>query len=206
VRAVFKQGAVPLVQLDPTGGALAAVAAGAYDVYLRLYADSVRDFGHEVVISFPHDMAAHWASTFVAAWRHIVTLFRSQGADNVTWLWTIEADQAGIGPILSWWPGANYVAWVGIGGFYTRPSDTFDSVFVRTIDEVRYVTSKPILLADTAVARNSRQYASILNLFSGMARYQMLGLVWLDAGDSRLEGNPAAEAAFRVAVKGLNRT
>jgi serine/threonine protein kinase len=202
-RAVYKQGAVPLVRLDPTGGALAAVAAGDYDIYLRLYADSVRDFGHQVVISLAHGMDAPSASMFVAAWRHIVTLFGSQGAENVTWLWTIEADQAGIGPILSWWPGANYVAWVGIDGFYTRPSDTFDSVFVRTIDEVRYFTSKPILLADTAVAHNSRQYASIVNLFSGMARYQMLGLVWLDAGDSRLEGNPAAEAAFRV-VSRLN--
>jgi hypothetical protein len=48
------------------------------------------------------------------------------------------------------------------------------------------------------VARESDQYASIFNLFSGIARYQMLGLVWLDAGDSRLEGNRRAEAAFRA--------
>ena len=39
------------------------------------------------------------ASTFIAAWRHIVTLFRQQGADNVTWLWTIQADEKGTGPI-----------------------------------------------------------------------------------------------------------
>jgi mannan endo-1,4-beta-mannosidase len=212
-RAVYKHGALPLVQIEPTDASLAAIAGGEYDYYLQLYADSVRDFGHQVVIGFGHEMNAPSYSrghtrtpsaTFVAAWKHIVKLFRSQGADNVTWLWTIEADQAGTGPIMSWWPGANYVDWVGIDGFYTTPSDTFDSVFVHTIDEVRYFTSKPILLADTAVAHNSRQYASILNLFSGMARYQMLGLVWLDAGGSRLEGDPAAEAAFRVAVSGLN--
>ena len=26
----------------------------------------------------------------MAAWRHIVTVFRQQGADNVTWLWTVN--------------------------------------------------------------------------------------------------------------------
>ena len=33
---------------------------------------------------------ARHAATFVAAWRHIVTLFRAEGADNVTWLWTVN--------------------------------------------------------------------------------------------------------------------
>ena len=27
---------------------------------------------------------------FVAAWRHIVTVFRALGARNVTWLWTVN--------------------------------------------------------------------------------------------------------------------
>ena len=56
-------------------------------------------FGHAVVIGFGHEMNASWYSwgyghvppaTFIAAWRHIVTLFRSEGADNVTWLWTVN--------------------------------------------------------------------------------------------------------------------
>lgn len=211
-RALFRRGRIPLVQIVPTDASLAAIAAGTYDVYLRAYADSARDFGHQVVIGFGHEANAPWyswghtrtpAATFVAAWKHIVTLFRSQGADNVTWLWTIEADQHGTGPISSWWPGENYVTWVGIDGFYTRPSDTFSSVFARTITQVRSFTDKPVLLADTGVARNSNQYANILNLFRGMARYQLLGLVWFDTGDWRLEGNPMAEAAFRASVTRL---
>jgi hypothetical protein len=204
---LYKHGATPLVQIEPTNASLDAIAAGDYDIYLRAYANSVRLFGHQVVIGFGNGMNAPWypwgysrtpASTFVAAWQHIVTLFRSQGADNVTWLWTIQADEPVTGPLQSWWPGAQYVTWVGINGFYTRPSDTFNSVFVRTIDQVRNFTNRPVLLSDTAVARESDQYASIFNLFSGIARYQMLGLVWLDAGDSRLEGNRRAEAAFRA--------
>ena len=49
---------------------------------------SVRNFRHAVVIGFGHEMNAPWyswgyrhvpAATFVAAWRHIVTLFRRSG-------------------------------------------------------------------------------------------------------------------------------
>jgi serine/threonine protein kinase len=210
---LYRHGEIPLVQIQSTGGSVASIAIGAYDAYLRLYADSVRDFGHQVVISFGPEMNAAWhswgythtpASTFVAAWQRIVTIFRSEGADNVTWLWTIEADRPGTGPIQSWWPGASYVNWIGIDGFYTKPSDTFNSVFASTIDQVQYFTDKPILLASTAVPSNANQCASILNLFNGAAQHQVLGLVWSDGGDRRLEGNPVAEKAFRRGEARLN--
>ena len=112
----------------------------------------MRNFGHAVVIGFGHEMNGSWyswgyghvaPSTFVAAWRHIVTLFRSQGAENVTWLWTVNQDRPGTGPVASWWPGAQYVTWVGIDGYYIRPSDTFATVFGRTIDQVRAFTHNP---------------------------------------------------------------
>jgi hypothetical protein len=216
-QTIRKHGAIMIVQIDPAYASVAGIAAGDYDGYLRSYADSVRDFGHPVIIGFGHEMNASWyswgyghvqPSVFVAAWRHIVTLFRSQGADNVTWLWTINADLPGTGPVASWWPGASYVTWVGIDGSYTKPSDTFHSVFAQTIDQVRTFTSKPILLSSTAVAPDARQYINILNLFQGMAQYRTLGLVWSDIEtlnqvDLRLEGNQVAEAAFRVAVSGL---
>ena len=81
-----------------------------------------------MVIGFGHEMNAPWYSwgykhkdvppaTFVAAWRHIVTLFRADGAENVTWLWTINVDTPLTGPIAEWWPGKGYVTWVGIDGY-----------------------------------------------------------------------------------------
>ena len=97
------------------------------------------------------------APTFVAAWRHIVSLFRSQGAGNVTWLWTINQDLSSTGPIASWWPGARYVTWVGIDGYYYRPSSTFATVFGQTIAQVRAFTSKPLLLSETAVGPQAGQ-------------------------------------------------
>ena len=199
---------------------VSAIAPGKYDIYLRTYADSVRDFGHAVVIGFGHEMNAPrypWGyghvrpSTFVAAWRHIVTLFRGEGADNVTWLWTVNQDAPGTGPVAGWWPGANYVTWVGIDGYYFRPSDTFASVFGPTISQVRVFTDKPILLSETAVGPSPGQFAKINDLFDGMRRYKTLGLVWFDIAqgggilhqDWRIEDRPAAEAAFRLGISAL---
>ena len=213
-QTVHGHGAVTILQWDPTGASVARIAAGAYDGYLSSFADSVRDFGQPVVIGFGHEMNATWYSwgygqvppaTFVAAWRHIVRVFRGQGADNVTWLWTINADLPSTGPIARWWPGASYVTWVGIDGYYYRPSDSFGSVFGTTIVQVRTLTHKPVLLSETAVGPGAGQPSKIGNLFTGMRQYQTLGLVWFDIAqydgiyhqDWRLENSPAAEAAFR---------
>jgi mannan endo-1,4-beta-mannosidase len=219
-KTLYAHGVHPYVLIDPTDASVADIAAGVYDGYLREFADSVRDFGHAVVIAFGHEMNAPWypwgyghvpPATFVAAWQHVVNLFRGQGADNVTWIWTIQADQARTGPIKSWWPGPKYVDWVGIDGFYYQPSDTFGSVFGQTIQQVRKFTADSILLSETAVGPEAGQTLKILDLFRGMARYKTLGLVWFDidqhAGlyhqDWRIEGNAAAEYSFRLGVGSL---
>ena len=209
-----------MLQWDPTGVSVAAIAAGHYDGYLRTFAAAVKAFGHPVVIGFGHEMNANWYSwgygqtspaAFVAAWRHIVTLFRQQGADNVTWLWTVQADVKGTGPDVSWWPGASYVTWVGIDGYYYRPTDSFFSVFGATVAHVRLFTGKPILLSEAAVGPAAGQAAKIPGLFTGMRQYGTLGLVWFDIAqndgvyhqDWHLEDNPSAVTAFRHAASGL---
>lgn len=211
-------GVIPFVQIDPTDASVSGIAAGNYDDYLRTYADAVADFGHPVVIGFGHEMNARWYSwgyghvapaTFVSAWRHTVDVFRGEGADNVTWLWTIQANGPGTGPVADWWPGPDYVTWVGIDNFFYRPSDTFASVFGRTIDQVRNFTSKPVLLSETAVGPRAGQLNKIQDLFRGLAAAKTLGLVWFDiaqhAGDFhqdwRIEDSHLAQFSFRLGVR-----
>jgi hypothetical protein len=218
--AVRSHGAATIVQMDPTLASVQGIATGRYDRYLRSFADSVRAFGHPIVLGFGHEMNAYWyswgygnlpASTFVAAWRHIVTLFRAQGASNVTWLWTVQADEPGTGPIASWWPGAQYVTWVGIDGYYYRSYETFFSIFGKTIAQVRMFTGLPILLSEAAVGPEAGQAAKIPDLFAGMREYGTLGLVWFDIPqhqgiyhqDWHIENSPAAETAFRRGVSAL---
>jgi mannan endo-1,4-beta-mannosidase len=217
-RSITEHGIIPFVQIDPTFAKVSAIDSGAYDSYLKAYAQSVRAFGHPVVIGFGHEMNAPWypwgyghlaPAAFVRTWRYIVTLFRTEGADNVTWLWTINADRPGTGPIADWWPGQQYVTWVGIDGYYFRPSDNFMSVFGRTINQVRHFTEKPILLSETAVGPQAGQFVKIGDLFRGMAKFKTLGLVWFDKAqhdgifhqDWRIEDSQTAEYSFKLGVR-----
>ena len=207
---VARNGAVPLVQMDPSNISLAAIAAGQYDGYLETYAKAVRAYRRPVILSFGHEMNGYWytwgnthtsPADFVNAWRHIVTLFRTEGAKNVTWLWTINTvhTRTGVPAPSPWWPGSNFVTWVGIDGYYVDPSSEFASVFGPTIADVRTLTKKPIFIAETSAAPNTDQPAKINDLFAGVHLYGVLGFVWFDSVDVvdwRLTSSDAI-AAFR---------
>jgi hypothetical protein len=206
--------AAPLVQIDPTNISLTAIAAGQYDPYLRSYAAAVRAFGGRVVISFGHEMNGNWYSwgyqhsspaAFVTAWRHIVTVFRQQGAGNVTWLWAVNVmhPRGNIPSPAAWWPGSSYVTWVGIDGYYYKPSWTFASLFGPTIKAVRSLTLAPILISETGVTPKAGKPAKIADLFAGVRAYGLLGFVWFNASKHRdwSISDPAAAAAFRRGAK-----
>ena len=143
-------------------------------------------------------------AVFVAAWRHVVRLFRQQGADNVTWLWTIniiDLRRERIPSPAPWWPGSSYVTWVGIDGYYFKPSWTFASMFGPTIKAVHALSRDPIpiLISETGAAAAAGQPAQIADLFAGIQGYGLLGFVWFDAHGSldwRIN-SPTAIAAFR---------
>ena len=167
---VHKRGAVTILQMDPTYASIPAIAGGGYDHYLRAFADSVRDFGHPVVIGFGHEMNADWyswgykhvpAPTFVAAWRHIVSLFRARAPTTSPGYGQSTKIYPTTGPLASWWPGARYVTWVGIDGYYYRPSRYLRHVFGETIAQVRAFTRKPVLLSEAGVGPQAGQSAKI---------------------------------------------
>jgi hypothetical protein len=215
-------GAVPLVQMDPDKISVAKIAAGRYDGYLSAYAEAVRAYRHPVIISFGHEMNGNWSTwgyqntspkVFVAAWRHIVTLFRNLGASDVTWLWTVniidDTQQGKIPAPAPWWPGSSYVTWVGIDGYYLKPNWQFAPLFGPTIARVRALTRDPILIAETGATAFAGQPAKIADAFAGIHAYGLLGLVWFDSTnmkgqDFSLSG-AAAMTAFRDGASTFTR-
>jgi hypothetical protein len=136
-------------------------------------------------------------------------VFRHAGADNVTWLWTVNVITPGGPAIRDWWPGNSYVTWAGIDGYLYERYQDFSNTFAPTVSALRRITAKPILIGETAVGQVAGQAAGIPRLFAGVARAHLLGLIWFDeaqsgglyAQDWRLEGHPASEGALRRAVR-----
>jgi mannan endo-1,4-beta-mannosidase len=210
-------GAVPLMQWNPEGLGIASIADGSKDAYLRAFASAVRDYRCPVILSFGHEMNGNWfpwgyehtsPAVFVAAWRRIVDVFASQQASNVTWLWTVNAESPGnhdVSPLAPWWPGAAYVSWVGVDGYYWSAKATFESLFGTTLPQIRQLApDAPVLIAETAVnVKAAGALAQLADLFSSVSSQHLRGLVWFDIKAQRdwaLEDNPAVLAAFRAAA------
>jgi hypothetical protein len=218
--ATRTSGAVLLVQIQPDNIPLATITAGHWDKYLRTYAAAVKAYGHPVILSFAHEMNGTWYSwgsghatpdAFVAAWRHVVTVFRQAGASNVTWLWSVTA-VAGSGLkgswLGQWWPGAQWVGLVGIDGYYYTASATFTSVFGQTLTEVRTFTNAPVVISEVGIGPNPSRESQISGLFAGALANHIGAVVWFDENqhdgiyhqDWQLEGDSAAVAALKAAA------
>lgn len=215
-------GAIPFIQIDPSRVDFSGIVVGLYDKYLETFATDVAGYGAQtgqgVIIGFGHEMNGHWfpwgyrhvaPTLFKAAWVHIVKLFRQQGADDVTWLWTVNIidPHGGIPSPAPWWPGSSYVTWVGIDGYYYKSSWTFASLFGPTIKDIRALTVDPVLISETGAAPAADQPAKITDLFAGVHAYGLLGFVWFDANhtlDWRIS-SPAALAAFGQGAKTFGR-
>jgi mannan endo-1,4-beta-mannosidase len=217
--AAHASGAVPVVKLEPLDIPLGTIIAGQYDGYLRQFARDVRIYRYPVILSFGHEMNGTWYSwgythskpaDYVAAWRHVVTVFRSMGATNVKWLWTVNGVSSPSLDLRPWWPGQQWADLTGIDAYYYTGNDTFQRVFGPTLTLVRQISSAPVLIAETAVGGNPSRETQIRGLLAGATANRIFGIIWFDVAQNdglyhqnwHLEADPAAVAAFTEAVKG----
>ena len=210
-RAAVAHHAIPMVQVEPRYVSLATIATGQYDGYLRAYARAVRSLRHPVIFSFGHEMNADWygwgyrhtsPAVFVAAWRHIYKLFAAAGADNVKWLWTVNVVPGPqVSAIKAWWPGAAYVTWIGVDGHYFQQGIRFPDLFGAVLGQIHALSRDPVLVAESGIAPFVGT-DKITDLFAGAQAHGLLGVVWFDVKghNLRVENDPAAIAAFKVAV------
>ena len=163
---------MPLIQINPKGINLAAIASGKYDGYLSSYAEAVRSYQLPVILSFGHEMNGSWYSWGyrhtspedfrgrLAAHRHAIPQASGPKRDVA-----VDGQHHAHGrqhfPSSTWWPGNKYVTWVGLDGYYYKPSWTFAPLFGPTITAIRELTRDPILIAETSVSPTTNQPAKI---------------------------------------------
>ena len=165
------RGETPMVTLEPYLGSgvasLPDIAAGKYDSYFRKEADAVRGLGMTVMIRFAHEMnllssdwgpnkAGNSGSAYIDAWRHLVSVFRDEGANNVQWVWAPNVDYGGR-PFSQFYPGDEWVDYVGLDGYNWGNSGSesfadFSKIFASSYATITQLSSRPLIVTETAAS------------------------------------------------------
>jgi Glycosyl hydrolase family 26 len=221
--SIWRRGGVPMITWEPwtssgRGFPLRAIAAKRFDRYLRRAAGSARLWGKPLLVRFAQEMNGDWfpwgrgidgntARDFRKAWKHIVDLFRYQGATNVRWVWSPNQDSGGEFQLAPFYPGDEWVDWVALDGFdfggrVGWPS--FTTLFGSSYDRIAALTDRPMMIAETGAGEEGGDKAAwILSALGREApRFPRLRVViWFDAtrpdADFRIDSSTSSLRAFR---------
>ena len=215
----------PLITWDPlnaNGGIpLADITAGVYDSYLRSSASLAKQWNRPLEIRLAHEMNLTDSgfgpnvaspSAFVAAWKHVVDVFRAQGVTNVSWVWSPNVDCNGGCPFDAYFPGDDYVDVVALDGYnYSSTSGqpwlSFDQVFRNSYDDITALSTKPVMIAETSSAEAGGDKAAWIRqafLTDIPAHYPRISsVIWFDRikeTDWRVNSSDSSLAAWRDVV------
>ncbi len=99
--------------------------------------------------------AAQQGANYVAAWQNIYNIFKAQGVTNVSWVWNPGGAAADPDPA-PYYPGNNYVDWIGFDGYDKIEALDFGGVFNHFYQEFA-ADGKPMIIGETGECPNLQQ-------------------------------------------------
>ena len=193
----------------------AAIAAGTQDRVILAAARAMRDSGTQIMLvpwyEFDqprgHKRFIGGPKRVIAAWRHMVRLFRAVGATNVHFVWTPMAYD--FGPYANvdaaaFYPGNAYVHWIGADAY------NFPGVPFRTQAELldpalafAHKHDKPFIVGETASLSSNAQTPTWIEAYGSWAALHphVKAITYFDSispkgNDFRLIAHPSVLAAF----------
>lgn len=165
---------------------LGAIAEGQFDAELRRWARAAGSTHVPLLVDFACEMNGDWfpwsgkwngggvrtgfgdprladgPERYRAAYRHVIRLFRAQGARNVTWVFHVNADST---PSEQWnsmrayYPGDDYIDWIGVSAYGAQtpkdPGESFTAVLDRAYQELAAISRrKPLMIAEFGVVED----------------------------------------------------
>jgi hypothetical protein len=246
VEAIKETGALPFIRIMPRSGweegradpkyPLARIAQGDFDADLRRWARAARDTRVPLLVDFAPEMNGDWfpwsglfnggersgPQTYRDAYRHLVTVFRQEGADNVGFAFHANVRSGPDEPwnaIAAYYPGDEYIDWIGVsayGGVF--PGYDWEPLR-RALDEVypklaALSPTKPIAVMETGVIeeQGKDKAAWIRSAYHALrsGRYpRVKAAIWWQerwknddgrVSNVRIDSDPAATAAYQRAV------
>ena len=164
---------VPLVTWEPWDSVNNAVGGyspkdiinGSQDSFIHAWAKNAAAWKKPFFLRFAHEMNGSWypwgnrnsPDTYIAMWQHVHDIFVQEGATNALWVWSPNNtdELGGSASLLSYYPGDNYVDWVGFSGFNWGTAGnrsqwlSFKDIAWEAYEKLSTI-NKPIMVAETS--------------------------------------------------------
>jgi beta-mannanase len=226
LNSMLQAGYLPEITWDPMDAysgpvdanyTLSSIINGTHDSYIEAWAAAAKQWGHPLLLRFAPEMNGDWLpwgqgvngnlpGQYVLAWQHVFQIFASIGATNVQWVWSPNVvTSTTTGPTLSsFYPGNAYVNLVGMDG-YSYPLGgclTGQQLFGQTLQDITaFAPTKPILIAETAVATSCPDQATLITQLFAWVQQEpsIVGVTWFDhpgQPDYQVDTDPSAALAI----------
>lgn len=178
LRSISDQNVIPVVTWEPWDSknkeesyqrySPKQIVDGVHDEHIRSWAKDAADFKKPIFIRFAHEMNGNWypwggvggntPEDYKDMWIHVHDIFEQEKADNVIWVWAPNnTDEYGqtVG-VLNYYPGDEYVDWVGFSGFNWGKSQKVSGKWLSFQDLAFEICqkllslNKPIMVAETS--------------------------------------------------------
>lgn len=153
------------------------------------WAQTIKSRPGTLLLAYHHEPEAHASAglgspaDFIAAYRHVWSIFRAQGVTNVKWVWQMTAYSFKAKPsdrryAANWYPGDGYVDVVGADGYNWRNCDGHNgawtpmSGFADPVLAFAKAHGKTVSLPEFGAPQDSRRAAWLQDATSYMAAHK----------------------------------
>lgn len=214
--AIVAQGRTPVMAWYGPGKdpgdhrTIAEIDNGQDDTWITRQANAIKAFGKMIYLSPMPEMNGPWyrgfsgdPTAYVAAFRHIHTLFVAAGVTNARWVWRPNITPTDWD---AYYPGDAYVDVIGVDGYNTgRPWQPFQTVFGGFF--AHYSGRKPLMVTETATDSDGGSAAAWITAMHAYLedvagpRYGVIGVCWFDTDTDdehnwRVDQTPQSWAAW----------
>jgi hypothetical protein len=239
VERCLQQGFVPMVTWEPwrlpgqdnrhpenqEEYSLSAISSGRHDAYIRQWALDLKGLSSRIFLRPMHEMNGNWypwcgkvngnrPEDYIAAWRHIRSIFNEVGCDKVMWVWSPYSESVpndAANSFARYFPGEDEVDCMALDGYNWGSTrewsrwQTFEEVFANGYDRLTGLApGKPLMIAEAGcVEKGGSKARWIKNAASTLkSRFTAVSaVVWFDINkecDWRIESSEESLVAFKT--------
>ncbi|KAB2344164.1 hypothetical protein F8566_32510 [Actinomadura rudentiformis] len=138
------------------------IVTGKHDALIRERARAIKNTGKPIFLRWQRDMdktslrtKVHSPEAFIAAWKHLRTIFKREKVDNVAWVWCPTARGFTSRGAQPFYPGDDQVDWICVdaqpgGDFEYRDMSETLKIFMEWVRE----HPKPVMVAEFGVPQS----------------------------------------------------